>query len=127
MSPVGIPAAWSITDVLSADQHTVKPWFDGRLDFSPPVRDFAEQGYPLQGGRLDVVEGRTIAALVYGRHKHEISVFIWPTTENDAAPRTGSHQGYQWICWRKDAMEFYAVSDTAASDLEQLQQLFSKS
>ncbi|MGB2663059.1 MAG: zf-HC2 domain-containing protein [Candidatus Acidiferrum sp.] len=114
-----------LTDVLSTDQHTVKPWFDGKLDFSPPVRDFAGQGYPLQGGRLDVVQGRTIAALVYGRHKHEVSVFIWPTTETDAAPRSGSHQGYQWICWRKGGMEFYAVSDTAASDLEQLQQLFS--
>jgi anti-sigma factor (TIGR02949 family) len=115
-----------LTDVLSTDQHTVKPWFDGKLDFSPPVRDFADQGYPLQGGRLDVVQGRTIAALVYGRHKHEVSVFIWPTTETDAAPRSGSHQGYQWICWQKGGMEFYAVSDTALSDLEQLQQLFSQ-
>ena len=115
-----------LTDVLSTDQHTVKPWFDGKLDFSPPVRDFAGQGFPLQGGRLDVVQGHTIAALVYGRHKHEISVFIWPTTETDATLRSGSHQGYQWICWRKGGMEFYAVSDAAASDLEQLQQLFSE-
>ncbi|MGB7730462.1 MAG: zf-HC2 domain-containing protein [Candidatus Acidiferrum sp.] len=116
-----------LTDVLSTDQHTVKPWFDGKLDFAPPVRDFADEGFPLQGGRLDVVQGRTVAALVYGRHKHEISVFIWPTTETDAAPRSGSHQGYQWISWRKGGMEFYAVSDTAASDLEQFQQLCSKS
>jgi anti-sigma factor RsiW len=115
-----------LTDVLSTDQHTVKPWFDGKLDFAPPVRDFANQGFPLQGGRLDVVQGRTVAALVYGRRKHEISVFIWPTTETDATPRFGSHQGYQWISWRKGGMEFYTVSDTAASDLEQLQQLFSK-
>jgi anti-sigma factor (TIGR02949 family) len=115
-----------LTDVLSTDQHTVKPWFDGKLDFSPPVRDFADQGFPLQGGRLDVVQGRTVAALVYGRRKHEISVFIWPTSEADAAPRSGSHQGYQWICWRKGGMQFFAVSDSAASDLEQLQQLISK-
>ncbi|MGB2634469.1 MAG: anti-sigma factor [Candidatus Acidiferrum sp.] len=115
-----------LTDVLSTDQHTVKPWFDGKLDFSPPVRDFADQGFPLQGGRLDVVQGRTVAALVYGRHKHEVSTFIWPTTETDAAPQSGSHQGYQWISWRKGGVEFYAVSDTTASDLEQLQQLFSK-
>jgi anti-sigma factor (TIGR02949 family) len=115
-----------LTDVLSTDQHTVKPWFDGKLDFSPPVRDFAGQGFPLQGGRLDVVQGRTIAALVYGRHKHEVSVFIWPTTKNDAGPRFGSHQGYQWISWRKGGMESYAVSDIPASDLAQLQQLLSQ-
>lgn len=113
-----------LTDVISTDQHTVKPWFDGKLDFAPPVRDFAEQGFPLQGGRLDVVHGRTVAALVYGRRKHLVSVFIWPTTEQDTTLRAGSSQGYQWIAWQKRGMEYYAVSDTAASDLEQLQRRF---
>jgi anti-sigma factor RsiW len=113
-----------LSDVISTDQHTVKPWFDGKLDFAPPVRNFAEQGFPLEGGRLDVVHGRTVAALVYGRHKHLVSVFIWPTAETDATPRSGSKQGYQWITWRKEGMEYYAVSDTAASDLELLQRLF---
>jgi anti-sigma factor RsiW len=114
-----------LEDVISTDQHTVKPWFDGKVDFAPPVRDFAEQGYPLQGGRLDVVDNRTVAALVYGRRKHVVNVFVWPTSEKDAAPRSGSIQGYQWIDWRKQGMEFYAVSDASAPDLDQLQRLFS--
>ena len=114
-----------LEDVISTDQHTVKPWFDGKIDFAPPVRDFTEQGFPLQGGRLDVVDNRTVAALVYGRRKHVVNVFIWPTSEKDAAPRTGSIQGYQWIDWRKQGMEFYAVSDAVAPDLDQFQHLFS--
>jgi anti-sigma factor RsiW len=114
-----------LEDVISTDQHTVKPWFDGKVDFAPPVRDFTEQGFPLQGGRLDVVDNRTVAALVYGRRKHVVNVFIWPTSEKDAAPRTGSIQGYQWIDWRKQGMEFYAVSDASAPDLDQFQRLFS--
>jgi anti-sigma factor RsiW len=115
-----------LTDVVSSDRHTVKPWFDGKLDFSPEVQDFADQGFPLQGGRLDVVRGRAIAALVYGRRKHLVNIFIWPTTEQDASSREGSRQGYQWIHWRKGGMEFCAVSDAAPSDLEQLQRLFTE-
>jgi len=115
-----------LTDVISTDQHTVKPWFDGKLDFSPPVRDFADQGFPLQGGRLDIVHGRAVAALVYGRRKHLVSVFIWPTSERDASPRAGSQQGYHWLDWRKGGMEFSAVSDVAPADLEQLQRLFAE-
>jgi anti-sigma factor RsiW len=114
-----------LEDVSSTDQHTVKPWFDGKIDFAPPVRDFTEQGFPLRGGRLDVVDNHTVAALVYGRRKHVVNVFIWPTSEKNAAPRSGSIQGYQWIDWRQQGMEFYAVSDAAAPDLDQLQRLFS--
>ena len=112
-----------LTDVTSTDQHTVKPWFDGKLDFAPPVRDFASDGFPLQGGRLDVLRGRTVAALVYGRRKHVVNVFVWPTSEPDVSARSGSHLGYQWVGWRKGGMEFCAVSDTSAADLEQLQRL----
>ena len=112
-----------LTDVVSTDQHTVKPWFDGKLDFSPPVQDFADQGFPLQGGRIDVVRGRTVAALVYARRKHFVNVFIWPTNETDAAPRSGSQQGYQWTQWRKAGMEFWAITDAAPSALEQLRNL----
>jgi mycothiol system anti-sigma-R factor len=115
-----------LTDVLSTDQHTVKPWFDGKLDFSPPVQDFASDGFALQGGRLDVLGGRTVAALVYGRRKHFVSVFIWPTAEKDHSPRSGSQQGYNWINWRKNGMEFYAVTDAAAADLIELQALLSR-
>jgi anti-sigma factor RsiW len=112
-----------LTDVISTDQHTVKPWFDGKLDFSPPVQDFGDQGFPLRGGRIDVVHGRSVAALVYVRRKHFVNVFIWPTDEKDRAPSSGSQQGYQWLEWRKGGMEFCAVSDAAPSALEQLQSL----
>jgi anti-sigma factor RsiW len=115
-----------LTDVLSSDQHTVKPWFDGRVDFAPPVRDFSQQGFLLQGGRLDAIHGRTVAALVYGRRKHLISVFVWPADNDQGPGRSGSQQGYQWSEWRNEGMEFWAVSDTSLSDLEELQRLFSK-
>jgi anti-sigma factor (TIGR02949 family) len=115
-----------LTDVASSDRHTVKPWFDGKLDFSPPVRDFDDQGFPLQGGRLDIVEGQAIAALVYSRRKHVVSVFIWPTREKDGSLRAGSRRGYQWIDWRKDGMEFCAVSDVAPADLQRLQRVFTE-
>jgi mycothiol system anti-sigma-R factor len=115
-----------LTDVASTDQHTVKPWFDGKLDFAPPVQDFANEGFPLQGGRLDVLRGRAVAALVYGRRKHIVNVFVWPSSEPDVARREGSKLGYQWVEWRKGGMEFCAVSDTSATDLEQLQRLISQ-
>ena len=115
-----------LIDVVSADQHTVKPWFDGKLDFSPPVQDFTDQGFPLQGGRIDVIHGRSVAALVYARRRHFVNVFIWPTDEKDAAPRSGSQRGYQWIEWREGGMDFCAVSDAVPSALEQLQRLFTE-
>lgn len=115
-----------LTDVVSTDQHTVKPWFDGKLDFAPPVQDLAEDGFPLAGGRLDVVGGRTVAALVYARRKHFVNVFVWPTSNPDAAPRTGAQQGYHWITWQKNGMAFWAVSDVAPSDLDDLQRLLSR-
>ncbi len=114
-----------LTDVLSTDQHTVKPWFNGKLDFSPPVQDFASDGFPLQGGRLDVVHGRTIAALVYGRRKHLISVFIQPAGEAEPPMRSGSRQGYNWLAWRANGVEFCAISDVSPADLQQLQHLVS--
>ena len=118
--------AGHLVDVASTDQHTVKPWFDGKIDFAPPVRDFTNDGFPLQGGRLDVLHGRAVAALVYGRNKHVINVFVWPTVERDEVPRAGSHLGYQWLHWRLGGMEFYAVSDTTPSALVELQRLISQ-
>jgi mycothiol system anti-sigma-R factor len=115
-----------LVDVISSDQHTVKPWFDGKLDFSPPVADFASDGFPLQGGRLDAVHGRTVAALAYARRKHLISVFIWPSFQPDSALHSGSQQGYRWLTWQKNGMQFCAVSDVATSDLDQLQHLLAQ-
>jgi mycothiol system anti-sigma-R factor len=115
-----------LEDVVSTDQHTVKPWFDGKLDFAPPVRDFPEQGFPLQGGRLDVVRGRTVAVLVYARRKHLVNVFIWPTTEPNSQQASGSQLGYNWVSWRKNGMEMYVVSDVNPADLNELQHLFAQ-
>jgi mycothiol system anti-sigma-R factor len=113
-----------LTDVASTDQHTVKPWFDGKLAFVPPVKDYMEEGFPLVGGRLDVLNGQNVAALVYSRRKHLINVFVWPTKEPDTPIHPpGSRQGYQWVHWRHQGMEFCAVSDVSASDLHELAQL----
>lgn len=115
-----------MTGIASNDERAVLGWFDGKLKFALPVRDFANLGFALQGGRLDVVEGRTIAALIYGRGGHIINVFAWRTREAGTSPREGSRQGYHWIDWRKDEIEFCAVSDAAPADLEQLHQLFAE-
>jgi anti-sigma factor RsiW len=116
-----------LTDVASTDQHTVKPWFVGKLDFAPPVADFAAEGFPLVGGRLDVVGGRTVAALVYNRRKHVINLFVWPSEESDEEPRLGMHRGYAWIRWTQGGMSFWAASDVAASDLDEFARLVSRS
>lgn len=113
-----------LEDVISTDQHTVKPWFDGKIDFAPPVRDFSSAGFPLLGGRLDVLDGRTAAALVYGRRKHIVNVFVTKTQPGDALDSSGELQGYHWVAWQQNGFSFTAVSDTAFADLDQLKQLF---
>jgi mycothiol system anti-sigma-R factor len=113
-----------LTDVESTDQHTVKPWFDGRIDFAPPVRDFANDGFPLLGGRLDVAGGRTVAALVYARRKHIINVFVEKARPENDWSGAGESQGYHWLAWQQNGFSFCAVSDVAPPDLAQLQQRF---
>ena len=115
-----------LTDVASTDQRTVKPWFDGRIAFSPPVLDLGAQDFPLVGGRLDVFQGRTVAALVYGRGKHFISVFIWPDATQDVEQYAGAMNGYQWISWKHTGLRFCAVADTNRSDLTALKDLFNR-
>jgi anti-sigma factor RsiW len=113
-----------LTDVNSTDQHTVKPWFDGKLDFVPPVNDYAGQGFVLVGGRLDVLDGHSVAALVYARRKHTINLFVWPTRQGEASLYGwGSRDGYNWGMWQVGDMRFCLVSDAAQSDLRELQQL----
>lgn len=115
-----------LTDVASTDQHTVKPWFDGKIAFAPPVRDLAAQDFPLVGGRLDVFQGRTVAALVYGRRKHFISVFIWPDGTHDNEQYAGVWNGYQWISWKQTGLRFCAVADTSRDDLAALKELIAR-
>jgi anti-sigma factor RsiW len=113
-----------LTDVPSSDHHTVKPWFDGKLDFSPPVFDLAAQGYPLVGGRLDYAGNRPIAALVYQRRQHFINLFIFPNADNSGGEKKISvRQGYNLIHWNKSEMTFWAVSDLNLNELQEFAQL----
>lgn len=108
-----------LTDVVSTDQHTVKPWFNGRLDFSPPVADFAAAGYPLIGGRLDYVGGRPVAVLVYGRRQHMIDVMLWPTVSGShAGPAARTEQGYHLLHWTGPSFTYWVVSDLGLGELD---------
>lgn len=109
-----------LTDVASSDKHTVKPWFDGKLDFSPAVVDLADHGFPLVGGRLDYLGNRSAAALVYARQKHFINLFVWPSSheENRDAPKVSQH-GFNLIHWNTSEMTYWAVSDLNPAELEE--------
>jgi len=111
-----------LIDVATSDQHVVKPWFDGKLDFAPPVIDLAQQGFPIVGGRLDYIDHRAVAAVVYRRGRHLINLFIWPS---DRAPPAGKHtvDGYTLLDWSKGGMTYWAVSDVNPNDLVQFESL----
>lgn len=107
-----------LMDVVSTDEHTVKPWLDARLDFAPPVKDLAAQGFPLEGGRLDYLDGRTVAAMVYRHRLHPIDLYVWPIRgARDAAPELVTRDGWHVVRWTRDGMAYRAVSDLAAPDL----------
>jgi anti-sigma factor RsiW len=113
-----------LVDVNSTDRHTVKPWFQGRIDFAPPVPDFADQGFRLVGGRLDDLDGRTAAALVYRRRRHVINLFVWPERDGGKlAERTAHERGYNIVFWTQSGLNFAAVSDVNLEELRQFVQL----
>jgi anti-sigma factor RsiW len=114
-----------LTDVATSSRHVVKPWFNGRIDFAPPVVELADQGFPLVGGRLDYIEGRVVPAIVYRRNLHSINLFVRPV-ESLASPVSIATRrgGYSLIRWTQGGFEYWAVSDIEPQDLEQFHQFF---
>jgi mycothiol system anti-sigma-R factor len=116
-----------LTDVTSSDQHTVKPWLDVKLDFAPAVVDLGSEGFPLVGGRLDYLDNRPVAALVYQRRKHFINLFVWPAEPgSNGASKTITRQGYQLVHWVDSDFNYWAISDVSDNDLQTFKQLFEK-
>jgi anti-sigma factor RsiW len=109
-----------LLDVASTDRHTVKPWFAGRLDFSPDVRDFAADGFPLAGGRLEYLDGRPAAALVYRHDRHVLNAFVWPATPAapDSPPTTTTDQGYTLLHFTDGGLAWHVISDAGPTTLE---------
>jgi anti-sigma factor RsiW len=114
-----------LMDVPTSDQHTVKPWLSARLDVSPPVRDLAELGFPLLGGRLDYVDGHKSAAVVYRHAKHIINLFAWAAEGSDTGFSETAHQGFNVVSWRRDGISYHAVSDLEADQLAAFARLVS--
>jgi anti-sigma factor RsiW len=114
-------------DVASSDPHTVKPWFEGKLDFAPPAKDLTDEGFPLVGGRLDYLHDRPVAAIVYQRRKHTINLFVWPSSPaDDARPVSASRQGFHMLRWTSSGMTFWAVSDLNEEELQEFVRLIQR-
>ena len=106
-----------LTDVATSDQHTVRPWFEGKLDFAPPVEDLSVSGFPLVGGRVEYVGGRSVAALVYERRKHFINLFVWPETGVKDITSEKPQRGYNMVHWTSNGMTYWALSEISEDDL----------
>jgi anti-sigma factor RsiW len=116
-----------LADVASTDRHTVKPWFNGRLDYSPPVADLAAQGYPLVGGRLDYIDRKPVAALIYRHNQHPINLFLWPVANvADQPPSALEKRGYNMLRWAHAGTVYWAVSDVNAADLVAFRELLAR-
>jgi anti-sigma factor RsiW len=113
-----------LIDVQTSNQHVVKPWFNGRIDFAPPVPDLADQGFPLVGGRLDSIDGKTVPAIVYRRRLHTVNLFVWPA--DNAAGRAFVKDGFAVTEWSRNGLRFAAVSDISAAELRQFENLFAQ-
>jgi anti-sigma factor (TIGR02949 family) len=116
-----------LTDVRTSDQHTVKPWFNGKLDFSPPVIDLTSAGFPLVGGRLDYMSGRVVAALVFKRREHVINVFVWPEAaggRQGSGPEATLREGYHVLHWTEGGMNAWVVSDLSLPELQTFGEAF---
>ena len=111
-----------LTDVQTTNQHIVKPWFNGRIDFSPPVPELAGKGFPLAGGRLDSIDGKTVAAIVYHRRLHTVNLYVWPAA--DAANRSFVKDGFEVSEWSRGGLRFAAISDIAPAELQQFESAF---
>src|SRR5947199_232134 len=110
--------AGHLTDVISTDQHTVKPWFNGKLDVAPPVIDLAAQGFTLVGGRLDYIDARAIGAVVYRRRQHVINLFVSQTASTQRRPaKIETIQGFNIRHWSDRGLNYWAVSDLAKDEL----------
>jgi anti-sigma factor RsiW len=111
-----------LTDVQTTNQHIVKPWFNGKIDFAPPVPELADQGFPLAGGRLDSIDGKTVAAIVYHRRLHTVNLFVWRGEQ--AASRSKVEDGFALAEWSENGLRFAAVSDIPAAELQQFERLY---
>ncbi len=111
-----------LTDVQTTNQHIVKPWFNGRIDFAPPVPELANQGFPLIGGRLDSIDGKTVAAIVYKRRLHTVNLYVWPA--EGGSERSFVKDGFAVQEWSRNGLRFAAISDIPATELAQFERLF---